>query len=267
MALGALGLVICLAALVAIARLQGTASDYLVTKLDALAADIDITADRTGRPRRTRWTQLGVTTASIQRTLEEVDRGLGTASQTLGKVSTVVGADIPTILQETNGALATAESAAGVIDRTLGVVWALAPGSRPAEPSPPLSVSIANIAASLTGLSGSLGEIETGLTTATGDVERVRVQLRAVASGIGEITRSLSAARAVVTRYQVVVSNLQREVAQLRADVPGWLTTGAWWLGAIVLLLGFAQVGLLVQGWDLYTRAVGASEYVASPPN
>ena len=266
MALGALGLVICLAALVAVARLQGTASDYLVAKLDALAADLDITADGLVVLGDS-LTQLGVTTASIQRTLEEVDRGLGTASQTLGKVSTVVGADIPAILQETNGALATAESAARVIDRTLGVVWALAPGSRPAEPSPPLSVSIANIAASLTGLSGSLREIETGLTTATGDVERVRVQLRAVAGGIGEITRSLSAARTVVTRYQVVVSNLQREVAQLRADAPGWLTTGAWWLGAIVLLLGFAQVGLLVQGWDLYTRAVGASESAAPPPN
>jgi hypothetical protein len=266
MALGALGLVICLAALLAIARLQGAASDYLVAKLDAFAANLDITADGLVVLGDS-LTQLGVTTASIQRTLEEADRGLGGASRMLGNVSTVVGADIPRVLQETNAALATAESAARVIDRTLGVVWALAPGSRPSEPSPPLSVSIANIAASLAGLSSSLKEMETDLTTAVADVERVRVQLRAVAGGVGEITRSLSAARMVVTRYQVVVADLKREVAQLRADLPGWLTTAAWWLGAVVLLLAFAQVGLLVQGWGLYARAPGESGTAAPPPD
>jgi methyl-accepting chemotaxis protein len=266
MALGGIGLVICLAAMVAVARLQEAASTYLVAKLDALAADLDVTADGLVVIADS-LTQLGVTTASIQRTLEEVDRGLGNAAQVIGNVSTVVGQDIPKVLGETNAALTTAESAARVIDRTLGVVWALLPSSRPAEPSQPLAVSIANIGASLGDLSSSLDEIETGLTTATGDIERVRVQLRAGAASVGEITRSVSDARTVVTRYQVVVSNLKREIAQLRADLPGWLTTAAWWLAALLLLLGFTQAGLIVLGWDLYTRAATASPIEAALRN
>jgi hypothetical protein len=254
MAAGAVGLAICLVGLALVAQFEGRATAFLLERLDLATRSLAVTADGLVVAGDS-LTQAGVTLTSIQRTLQEAGQSLGSAQQVVDRVATVVGDEIPATLRTTRTALASAENAARLVDSTLGLINALLPGTRPAESAPPLASSIAAVGVSLDGLTEPLGDVEADLRTASGDLQRTRTQLAAVAAGVGDIAASLARARTVVTRYQLVVDDLQQEVRRLRAGLPDWLRLLRWSATALLILLGLAQAGLLVQGWDLFTRA------------
>jgi hypothetical protein len=71
----------------------------------------------------------------------------------------------------------------------------------------------------------------------------------------------------VITKYQDIVGELRGEVAEVRRDLPGWLSAVRVGVSLVLLWLGIAQIGLLTQGWELIlrSRATLAAEQVGEP--
>jgi methyl-accepting chemotaxis protein len=260
MALGGVGLALCLIGFIGAVVLEQRATAALLRQLDLAANSLTITADGLVVASDS-LSQAGITLVSIQRTLAEVEQGLTSASGVVGRVADVVGDDIPTVLGTTKAALTSAETAAGFVDNALEVVNRFIPATRPPTPTPPLAASIREVATSLDGLSAPLAAIETDLTQSAGDLQRIQTQLGLVRRNLTDITTSLDNAKTVIVRYRVMVDDLKREVARLQGALPGWLGLLRWGAWILLLCAAFGQMGLLAQGWFLvqHARSVLAS--------
>jgi hypothetical protein len=254
MGAGGVGLTACLTGLILVGQIERDASALLTERLDLTARSLTVTAEGLAVADDS-LTRAGVTLAALQGTAREVERGIGNAQVAADRISGVVGRDMRAVLGTTQTGLAAAESAALAIDTTIDLVTAFLPNLRPAEPGPPLSLTIAQVAGSLQGLDHSLGAVEADLKTSSDDLRRVRVQVGLAAGGLGEIGDSLAQTRLVIGRYRLVVADLQRDIGRLQAALPGWLGTLRWVLSATLVCLTFAQLGLIVQGWRLYQRS------------
>ncbi|MCC6627195.1 MAG: hypothetical protein IT340_07300 [Chloroflexi bacterium] len=252
--MGALGLTMCLAGFLLLGIAQQRAEVALLRQLDLATASLTVTADGLVVAGDA-LTRAGITLVSTQRLLAEVGTGLGTAREATDRVAGVVGQEVPATLRSVRTGLAAAEQGARLVDSTLDTINRFIPGARPAEPAPPLAPSIAAVATSLDDLNAPLVAIEKDLRATADTLTSTRAQLAAMERNLGELGDTITSARTVITRYQVLVDDLRREVARLRAALPGWLSLLRWGLAALLLPVGFTQVGLLVQGWRL-TRPV-----------
>jgi hypothetical protein len=83
-----------------------------------------------------------------------------------------------------------------------------------------------------------------------------------MADNLVQINTGLADAERVVGRYQGVVADLQADVRTLRDRLPTWLTWASVGISLVLLWLGTAQLGLLIQGLGMIER----SRAVPGPP-
>jgi hypothetical protein len=255
MVAGVTGLIFSIVGLVVLGQLQRSIETSVTENLgligDALAATSEGLA----------LAESSLTQATS--TIEALaDTAAGTGEAMSGTVSTVdavaefLGEQLPATVRTTQSTLMSAATSARLVDDVLALITGIPfLGTAPYDPEVPLHQGLEEIAASLDGIPDSLDTVQEGLVAASGDLQGVGGDLQLMASNIGQIATSVESAQSVLVQYQDVVAGLQDLVASVQEALPEWLLWLRLGLSLVLVWLGIAQIGLLMQGWELIGRS------------
>ena len=95
------------------------------------------------------------------------------------------------------------------------------------------------------------GGQDVDLATSSGNLGTAEQELLGVATNLSLIGVNLSNAQQVVTDYQTAVTTSKEQLENLRENGPKWITTSAVVLTIMLIWLAIAQIGLLIQGWEM----------------
>ena len=186
-------------------------------------------------------TALQVTGSSIQDSAHWFD----TAAKLTGK-------EMPGTILALQAALRSAQSSAKLVDDTMSVLSTIPflPKER-YNPEVPLSTALGQAADSMNFLPDGFYGITDDLVDAGKNLNTIQTQTSAVADQMTKIKASVTTAQELVAKSQIVIADLQPSIPSLQTKLSRWITLGAWGLTAILAWLGFAQIGLVMQGLTL----------------
>jgi hypothetical protein len=246
------GILFSLVGIIQIWRFKKPLTEQALTKIGSFVYLLDTTSqgltlvsqelDTASESAATLETAMEVTGSTIQDSAHWFD----TAAKLSGK-------DLPETILALQNALRSAQASAKLVDDTLKVLSAIIPFF-PAErynPDVPLSTALGQAADSLNSLPGSLYGVTDDLVDAGKKLNTIQAQTSAVADQVTKIKASVTTAQELVAKYQIVIADLQPSITSLQTKLSRWITLGAWGFTAILAWLGFAQVGLVMQGLTL----------------
>jgi hypothetical protein len=245
------GILFSLIGIIQIWRFKKPLTEQALTKIGSFVYLLDTTSqgltlvsqelDTASESAATLETAMEVTGSTIQDSAHWFD----TAAKLSGK-------DLPETILALQNALRSAQASAKLVDDTLKVLSAIPffPAER-YNPDVPLSTALGQAADSLNSLPGSLYGVTDDLVDAGKKLNTIQTQTSAVADQVTKIKASVTTAQELVAKYQIVIADLQPGITSLQTKLSHWITLGAWGLTAILAWLGFAQIGLVMQGLTL----------------
>lgn len=191
---------------------------------------------------------------SLGSTIDTLAESIEATGPMLVEIENLMGVELPATISSTQQSLAAAQESALIIESLLKAITSI-PLFRgtPYDPEVPLYVSLGEVADNLGELPESLVLIEDSLKTTRGNLIVVKVELNLIERQVEAISTSLEDAGAVIAQYQHSVTSLQEEMTLVTNRLPGWMNTLAWLLTFVFAWLGAAQLGLLLQGWEMLT--------------
>lgn len=199
--------------------------------------------------------QANTSLAAVVDTLQTSSKSVHDAVPLVDSLGQLTTKEIPNTIAKTQQALQSAQTSARIIDSTLKVLTSL-----PLLPVAPyasqlqLGDALQQISASLDPISRSLSSMDTSFSNASQNLAGMEERLNQIAAGLKELNPSLADAKKVTAQYEEVISTLKRKISQARSDLPGVLDLAAVVFTILLVWLGLAQVGLLVQGLEMMGR-------------
>ena len=201
--------------------------------------------------------------AQVVETVESLEATVASLGQTINgtvplidSVADLLGERLTETIKATQDTLLSVAKSAKLVDNVLSIVTAIPfIGTDRYQPEVPLHVGLENVATSLDEIPDSLGAAQEDMTSSSGNLDEMHSEVTAMADNIGQIAASLESAQLVLTEYRDIVTDLQEQVSSLRQGLPVWLR----WLGIVfsffLVWLGIAQIGPMMQGWDMIQRS------------
>jgi methyl-accepting chemotaxis protein len=209
-------------------------SDGLVIVQDALDTTVD-------------------TLDTLQDALEALSKSVTETAPLLASLEALTGEDLPNTIAATQASLEVAQSSAAIIDNVLTLITSIPffPGE-PYAPAVPLSDALNEVSRSLDTLPESLFLMEEGLQDSRRNLIFINAQIQDLITTVDQIQETVESAAPVLETYQVTVQRLSDRTGQIETNLPGWLNSIAWAATAFLVWLGFTQIGLLVQGFEMF---------------
>jgi methyl-accepting chemotaxis protein len=189
---------------------------------------------------------------SLNYTLLSTGEAINSSTPLISTFSTVLTEELPNTLYATQDSLTTAQSSARLIESVLTSVTGIPffPGE-PYKPETPLYVTLGEVSESLDPLVDSMLSMKSGLRNTQTNLFIIDLELKAMTRQISLINTSLSDAKEVIIEFQVSVSELQEQFSLLKEKTITWINVLTWILTVGFVWLGFAQLGLVLQGYQL----------------
>ena len=201
--------------------------------------------------------------AQVVETVESLEVTMANVGQTIygtvplvDSVADLLGERLTETIKATQDTLSSVVKSAKLVDNVLSIVTAIPfIGTDRYQPEVPLHVGLENVITSLDEIPDSLGAAQEDLTSSSGKLDAMQDDFTAMADNIGQIATSLESAQAVLAEYRGIVTDLQEQVSSVRQGLP----VGLRWFGIVftfvLVWLGIAQIGPLIQGWELIQRS------------
>jgi hypothetical protein len=258
-----LSLTISLFFLIQIWRLKQPVTEGLVSNLDLLHRTA-ATSETALQVIETTVTNLAATTTALEETTLSTAQTIHNTGLLVDTFSTLSGEDFPTIITNTQSALASAQTSAIVIDNVLSALASIPLIGIDYNPETPLNQALAQVSASLSPLPAELAKIQDNLDTTNTSLQSLEETVVAINLNLQDIQTNLANAQVVIDEYQVEVSNLETRLARSREIAPVWVLRGTWILTFLVIWLGISQLGMLVEGLDMFTTPRSSSPHPVS---
>lgn len=196
------------------------------------------------------------TVESLEVTMANVGQTIYGTVPLVDSVADLLGERLTETIKATQDTLLSVAKSAKLVDNVLSIVTAIPfIGTDRYQPEDPLHVGIEKVITSLDEIPDSLGAAQEDLTSSSGKLDALQDDFTAMADNIGQIATSLESAQAVLAEYRDNVTDLQEQVSSVRQGLP----VGLRWLGIVftfvLVWLGIAQIGSLIQGWELIQRS------------
>ena len=259
-AAGIAGIILSIAGIVVLARVEHIVEPVMMKQVELIDRTLATTAEGLVLA-ETSLALAADTAASLETVMAGVGQAVGDTAPMMDSVADLLGEQLPATIRATQDTLAAVATSAKLVDDVLSVVTAiplLGMGSYVSEVS--LHQGLEEVAASLDEVPISLGAAQEGLTSASGNLEGLQEDFTVVADDLGQLSTSLESAQSVVVRHQGTVADLQALVASIRQGLPGWLRLFQLGLSFVLIWLGIAQIGLIIQGWELIRRGRATGE-------
>jgi hypothetical protein len=201
--------------------------------------------------------------AQVVETVESLEATVASVGQTIygtvplvDSVADLLGERLTETIKATQDTLLSLAKSAKLVDNVLSIVTAIPfIGVDRYQPEVPLHVGLERVITSLNEIPDSLGAAQEDITSSSGNLEEMHGEVTTMAENIAQIATSLESAQSVLAEYRDIVTDLQEQVSSVRQGLPVWLR----WLGIafsfVLVWLGIAQIGPMMQGWELIQRS------------
>ncbi len=259
-AAGVVGIIFSIAGIVVLARVERIVEPVMMKQVELIDRTLATTAEGLALA-ETSLALAADTATSLETAVAGVGQAVGDTAPMVDSVADLLGDQLPATIRATQDTLVSVATSAKLIDDILSVVTSIPLlGIERYDPEVSLAEGLAEVAASLDEVPISLGAAQEGLTSASGNLEGLQEDFTVMADDIGQLSMSLESAQSVVVRYQGTVADLQALVASVRQGLPGWLRLLQVGLSFVLIWLGIAQIGLIIQGWELIGRGRATGE-------
>ncbi len=201
--------------------------------------------------------------AQVVDTVEALEATVASVGQTIygtvplvDSVADLLGERLTETIKATQDTLSSVVKSAKLVDNVLSIVTAIPfIGTDRYQPEVPLHVGLERVANSLDEIPDSLSAAQEDLTSSSGKLDAMQDDFTAMADNIGQIATSLESAQSVLAEYRGIVTDLQEQVSSVRQGLPVWLRWSGIAFSFVLVWLGIAQIGPLIQGWELIQRS------------
>lgn len=245
---GAVGLLLCAYGIIRIWQVKGpmtrSAASYLQIAHDSLSTTSE---------------SLSLASESLDTAVESLillEGAVGSTGQVLesmvpviGSVAELMGEDLPATIEATQTSLQSAQTSAKLIDDFLRALSTIPFFTRDRyNPDVPLSQSLGDISTSLDTFPETFSVVEENLNTTSENLQTLQSDIDGATEQIGEIQNSLVETQDIIASYENTVTALTENVEHIQDSLPNWSNVLAWVATLTLAWIGFAQIGLLLQG-------------------
>lgn len=255
-----LGLVISVSGLAAVfvvgrqvGQTAGEALTPTLTALDTTTQSLDVVHSALGEAHDA--------LAAMETVTQDTDEGLQNTSALIGSLSEGLVGDLADVVSNSQRSLEAAEEGAAVIEGVLdglNVISGLTGVTY--DPDVSMAESFALIRESMETVPDTLDEVDEGLKAIKENLDGVQTGFADLADTVDDSKEILVAAQTSVEDYNSLVRELSLNLRALQQNLPNWIRIGTYGLYFLLIWLAISQVGLLWQGWEMFSYDPGEVE-------
>ena len=185
---------------------------------------------------------------TIYSTIGNLDGSFDSISESLRLSSSLIGDDLRLTIIDTQTALTSASSSAKLIDDTLSIFAAIPLLGARYQPDVPLSISLENVAGSMSDIPIALETIELSINETSGGIINLKNDLLDLGEDIQFLSDDLTNAQESIQEYQKTIEQLQIQTNRLRTQSRSLVLIMSVIFSGLFFWLGVAQVNILLQG-------------------
>lgn len=255
-----IGILVSLAGLIVIIRVQKQATVSLTSMLELL--DSTLTTTENGfEVADNAFADSIDALESLQTTVDSVEVVMGKTLPTLDSISELIGTKLPSTIRSTRGALNVAQTAAKNVDNFLTTLSSIPIiGTVIYNPETPLNQTISKVSDSLKDTPEMLKSSQENIDQMSVSLGDIQTEMKGISGNVRSITSSVEEARAVLQDYQESVKSIHNEVNRIQEKLPTWMRLLTVGFTLIFIWLALAQVAIAMQGLELLARGKPAPE-------
>lgn len=255
-----IGILVSLAGLIVIIRVQKQATVSLTSMLELL--DSTLTTTENGfEVADNAFADSIDALESLQTTVDSVEVVMGKTLPTLDSISELIGTKLPSTIRSTRGALNVAQTAAKNVDNFLTTLSSIPIiGTVIYNPETPLNQTISKVSDSLKDTPEMLKSSQENIDQMSVSLGDIQTEMKGISGNVRSITSSVEEARAVLQDYQESVKSIHNEVNRIQEKLPTWMRLLTAGFTLIFIWLALAQVAIAMQGLELLARGKPAPE-------
>lgn len=248
------GLIFSLAGLVSIWILRPTIKNNIMENVELFRSALETTAE--GLAIADASLHLSIESVSaLQVTVDATARSIDATIPMISTLTDLTKEDLPEVVENAQTSLVAAQESARIIDSVLTALASIPFVPRDIyNPPVPLHIALERVSESMDTLPIALKTIEDSLAASGENLEIIQGDIDRMSTDISGIRTSLLEAESVIAQYEDLVASMLERIRPMEERLPFQIDITVWVISFILVWAAIAQVGLLIQGWDLLTR-------------
>lgn len=186
---------------------------------------------------------LWMTIANLDTTIENI-------SDSLVSSADLIGGDLRLTIIDTQTALSSAATSAGLIDNTLRFLAAIPLLGADYRPDVPLSISLEQVSESLDDIPDAFLDIETNIRETEDGMTVLQSDILELAEDLQNYENDLNDARTIISEYGLIIDDFRDQLINIEKHTANFLLIASILITGAFLLLAIAQINTLQQGID-----------------
>jgi methyl-accepting chemotaxis protein len=236
-----------------VGQTAGEALTPTLTALDTTTQSLDVVHSALGEAHDA--------LSAMETVTQDTDEGLQNTSALIGSLSEGLVGDLADVVSNSQRSLEAAEEGAAVIEGVLdglNVISGLTGVTY--DPDVSMAESFALIRESMETVPDTLDEVDEGLKAIKENLDGVQTGFADLTETVDDSKEILVAAQTSVEDYNSLVRELSLNLRALQQNLPNWIRIGTYGLYFLLIWLAISQVGLLWQGWEMFSYDPGEVE-------
>lgn len=184
----------------------------------------------------------------ISATLDNLTNTIDNITLSLDSSADLIGGDLRDTIIDTQVALSSAATSAGLVDNTLRFIASIPLLGADYRPEVPLSTSLENVAESMSEVPQSFLEIESVIRETQTGMEELQADINVLSADIRDYEDALFEAQVILIEYDLIFTDIREQLINLRQQTADFLLIASILLTGGFFLLGIAQINTLQLG-------------------
>jgi len=184
---------------------------------------------------------------TISTTLINLNTAIDSISDSLNSSADLIGGDLRVTIIDTQTALSSAASSAGLVDNTLRFLAAIPLLGADYRPEIPLSDSLLQVSESLNDVPDAFLDIELYIRETEDGMVSLKADVTDLAIEIEEYEQDLIAAQQIISEYDLVIDDLREQVSDFRQHTSNIFFIASLLFSGGFFFLGISQFSTLIQ--------------------
>jgi len=191
---------------------------------------------------------------TISSTLVNLNTTIDSISDSLNSSADLIGGDLRLTLIDTQTALSSASSSAGLVDNTLRFIASIPLLGADYRPEVPLSESLQQVSDSMSEVPEAFLEIEQYILETESGMVNLKSDITELANEIEEYEQDLLAAKTIISEYDLVIEDLREQLSDFRKNSTTFFLIASLILTGGFFFLGVSQISVIKQTIDYRRR-------------
>ena len=249
------GLIFSLVALVGVWWAKPLVRARASANLSTIAQTLEATSQGLDLTEGSLESTIGAVVA-LQATIEGSANTIEATIPMFDALGNLTGGELPDAISSAQTSLIAAQESAELIDSVMNALAGIPLIGLDYEPPVPLHVALGELSSSMNDVPTSLATMEISLADTSDNLQVMQADIESIAANLEGIISGLEDSQDVITQYQQIIADTQAQIVNLDRLLEDYLVWLAWGLTLILVWILVLQLGMLVQGVDLFTRRV-----------